>query len=56
MLKKKHINLNLLQHLHELKKSHSPTSQKQFKDFKTLIIDDEADYASQNTVKRGKQQ
>lgn len=53
---KKEINQlkKLLQHLHELKKSFSPKGQKQFKDFKTLIIDDEADYASQNTLKSGK--
>lgn len=52
--KETHQLKKLLQHLHELKRSHSPRSQKQFKDFKTLIIDDEADYASQNTVTRGK--
>lgn len=53
---KKEINQlkKLLQHLRELKKSFSPKSQTQFKNFKTLIIDDEADYASQNTVKSGK--
>ncbi len=53
---KKEINQlkKLIQHLNELKKSISPKGQKQFKNFKALIIDDEADYASQNTLKSGK--
>jgi len=48
---KKEINQlkKLRSHLGDLKEGVTPQAREQFKGFKSLIIDDEADYASQNT-------